>query len=113
MRIPKDQMRRFDGAARDLYFAELRADLGLHHPDLPVSEADELFAQCRSECERLGIEGRHGIEAYFGLSFVAGAPISTIDDYEQEHIRALSRGHAPDDLPIALMDRIQRGGGAG
>lgn len=108
LRFSASQTEMIDQVERERWFSALQRDLAAHHPDIAAPDADALFRASRAECERLGIVGADAIEAFLGLSFLAGEPLSAGAGYDMMHARVMRKGHSPDVLPLALHRRVLR-----
>lgn len=110
LKFSADQMQEFNRIERDRWFGGLRDWMAREHADMEPDAFDTLFAECRSESERLGLRTCGAIDDFFQMSFDLGYPLSREEGYEQTHLILKARHGTADILPIKLLDEIIRAG---
>ena len=104
VKLSPEQFANADAIAENAWFEELRHTLSAHHTRLDGAMAARLFAACRAETVRLGIQSEAALHAFFDMSFALGDLVSALPEYQQMHPVFLREHGTPDRLPIYLYE---------
>jgi hypothetical protein len=107
VKLSEAQFRHADQIAEDAWFDATKAALLQHHTHLAANEGERLFAACRVECRRLGIESEAALHAFFDMSFALGNLVSAQPSYQELHPQFLRLYGTPEHLPLYLYEKIE------
>jgi hypothetical protein len=106
IRLTDGQFAAANRIAEDAWFADLKSALFGHHRHLDPAIGERLFAACRVECQRLGVQSEAALHAFFDMSFALGDLVSAQPAYQELHPVFLREHGTADRLPIYLYEKI-------